>query len=232
MKKALFLILLTSAVAFANAQVVVSFNNRTYNDNDTIKVQVASDYEFYPVYQNTLPQPIVAQATVTLLNDAQMSVLSMCTHLCVGGGTSTPFVIPGNGSYDIMHISFRVTSTETDGLFSMVVVDTASGATMSEVYVLLTANAVGIQEVDNSLTLSAYPNPATTQFTVDYTLDQAEGNAEVVLYNMQGQAVRRQAVSSSEGSTTLSVADLPAGVYMCSLQSNGRTSKMQKLVVR
>ena len=76
----------------------------------------------------------------------------------------------------------------------------------------------------------AYPNPArnTVSFDVQYN-----GSLEAVVYNLLGQEVMKQTVSSmNQGKLSFNVADLQAGVYFCSFIADGTPWKTEKFIVK
>ncbi|MFC6996482.1 T9SS type A sorting domain-containing protein [Rufibacter roseus] len=88
------------------------------------------------------------------------------------------------------------------------------------------ASVTGIEdELDGRL--SVYPNPSTTEFTVE--LSTSAKSARVVLYNMNGQPVLNQVLQGP--SQTLSVGHLPKGVYVLNLVENQTVIK-RKVVVQ
>ena len=71
---------------------------------------------------------------------------------------------------------------------------------------------VGITPAANDIALgAAYPNPATHSITLPY---RASADAELKVYNVAGHVVAQQRVAAANGSVTLNVDALPAGVYI------------------
>jgi PKD repeat protein len=71
---------------------------------------------------------------------------------------------------------------------------------------------------------NTYPNPA-----IDYVVVRAKKNSSLVMYNMNGEAVLRQSVDTSD--LTVSVANLKAGVYLIRVD-NGDKSSVFKILKR
>jgi urease beta subunit len=86
--------------------------------------------------------------------------------------------------------------------------------------------------LSKALISSAYPNPATDQFAIDYEFPSGVEMAEVKLFNIVGQEILKQAVSGKSGKIQLSVSDLPEGIYFYSLTINDGATLTKKLVVR
>lgn len=69
----------------------------------------------------------------------------------------------------------------------------------------------------NELVSAIYPNPATSQLTIDL---KAEGNANVAIYNVLGQALIQENVSDI--SNTINISNLSQGVYVIKITQNGK----------
>jgi hypothetical protein len=93
--------------------------------------------------------------------------------------------------------------------------------------------AYGAESInENEVVLGhAYPNPASSVVRFDYELPSV-ANASVSVYNLLGQEVLKQDLTSLQGQAVLSVADLTEGIYFCNLKVDGRTMKTEKFIVR
>ena len=76
--------------------------------------------------------------------------------------------------------------------------------------------AVGITDVDGVSPSPAYPNPAAVNVNIPYSLDAA---ADLCIYGLDGRQVAKVAVPAGEGEATISVTDLPAGIYIYRLKN-------------
>jgi hypothetical protein len=79
---------------------------------------------------------------------------------------------------------------------------------------------------------ASYPNPVQAATTVEYELAEA-GEVEVVVYNLLGQRVMKQAQGQREAGAhraTLDVSGLASGVYLLRLQA-GDAQRTQKITV-
>lgn len=76
-----------------------------------------------------------------------------------------------------------------------------------------------------------YPNPATNETTVAYSLPQGVTNADLVFYNITGQEVKRFKVTNAFKDILISTADLEAGTYYYQIQAPGINSSGKKMVV-
>jgi hypothetical protein len=83
----------------------------------------------------------------------------------------------------------------------------------------------------SSETLTAYPNPATAQTTVAFTMP-ARGFAYVTLSNMQGQTFIESNKEFAKGANMmpLDLAGLPSGVYVATVMT-GKSKLMTKILI-
>jgi hypothetical protein len=81
--------------------------------------------------------------------------------------------------------------------------------------------------------ISNYPNPASNQTTVQYTLPQGITTAELVFYSIQGVEVKRFQVTNAFNDVLISTADLEAGTYYYQIQAaNGYSAGKKMIVIR
>jgi hypothetical protein len=77
-------------------------------------------------------------------------------------------------------------------------------------------------------TLQVLPNPVATEATI--LLQGFEGNTTLQIQNMSGIAVKQRVINATQANmVTISVADLPAGLYQVRAFQNG-TVVTQKLI--
>lgn len=70
----------------------------------------------------------------------------------------------------------------------------------------------GINDVESVVLGAAYPNPANSEIHLPYNLN--DGNAEMVIYDIQGREVARRALYGSESEVVLDITGYPQGVYV------------------
>lgn len=78
---------------------------------------------------------------------------------------------------------------------------------------------------------NAYPNPANTFATVEYTLPRTAKSARLVISNMIGSTVKEFNINNSKGVIVIPVSQLDNGFYFYSLQADGNTIATKRLVV-
>lgn len=81
---------------------------------------------------------------------------------------------------------------------------------------------------------NAYPNPATSQVTVQYELSNrtAGDDAHIIITSLVGNKVCSQRINSNNGKATLDLSNLVAGIYFYSLEVNGQIISTKKLIVK
>ncbi len=86
-------------------------------------------------------------------------------------------------------------------------------------------NSIGIEE--NGLDeLAVYPNPASDELTISLP-KSISGETTITLYNVSGSMVKSIAVNHSDISQTLSIADLPNGMYILHVLANGHNKQIK-----
>ncbi|MFM2207240.1 MAG: hypothetical protein RL213_1215 [Bacteroidota bacterium] len=92
-----------------------------------------------------------------------------------------------------------------------------------------TAQPVSVEELSGSLLAPASPNPADPYTVIGYqTLSR---NAKLVISNLLGAVVREIPLSDRQNSVVVNTEDLNTGVYLYSLQQDGKQTATRKLVV-
>lgn len=80
-----------------------------------------------------------------------------------------------------------------------------------------------------SVSLSAFPNPASGSVLIKYNLS-AEG--QLLITDITGKTIKTVRLNSDSQSTQLDISDLRAGIYVYSIQTGGKRIVSKKLVVR
>lgn len=89
--------------------------------------------------------------------------------------------------------------------------------------------ALGVQDVNTTASneVKLYPNPATDNLQL--ILDKTAGKAIIELIDMMGKTVYRGTVQ--QGNNMISLANIPQGLYVARVSTEGRTLHTQKLQV-
>ncbi len=91
---------------------------------------------------------------------------------------------------------------------------------------------VGVNEVENTYALSVYPNPANTNATVSFSLNN-EAAVSINVTDLSGKVVYMNTLGTVNGTQSVNVTTdaLKSGVYMVNVTVDGNVST-QKLIVR
>lgn len=77
----------------------------------------------------------------------------------------------------------------------------------------------------------AYPNPATTNIQIEYSIPVETTSAKIIIRNLVGDVVIETPLKELQGKANISVADLESGVYFYSLLLNESTLTTRKLII-
>lgn len=229
MKKVLLFASMIFAFAMANAQSYeVTTNGVPVTYGDTLSVNIVDgECSFVFAFMYNGSGQTQAVITTELMNESNISVISICAGTsCFGGGTTHPFNVTGGTMYPDSHVEFLIPDEPTDALFKVTIYSTNNESIHFSFYVKVLASNVGIstREMAEEATLSVYPNPATSIVNIKY-----DNDGEVVIYNTIGTMVKR--VNVSRGVSSVDISDLPTGIYLYGLSDEGRKG-LKKLVVR
>lgn len=232
MKKILSLVLLLCSVVVLNAQTQIGFayDGTTYQNGDTMIVtceKTASSIESIDFVNQTSSILRDLVVTLTEIERDGFEAWGLCTTQCVADLTSAPFNLTPNGTFDGFSIDVSIDESveRPYGVYTMQV---SNGTITCSVVVRFQAytETVGIDNVLANSSVKAYPNPASEQFSVSYSVEQP---STLVVYDAQGRQVRAMAIS---GNGTLSISNLPAGVYAYGIVNGKSRSQMQQLIVK
>ena len=136
----------------------------------------------------------------------------------VSGGTPT-YTYLWN---DFVHQTNDTAFTLIAGTYQVVFTD-ANGCKDSLSVAVADSTSVGIDEIENDINFSVYPNPSIGDFTI--SLNHA---AEIEIINTIGQIVHREKV---EGKETIKISlRQDAGIYLIKVKNNNSTIT-QKLII-
>ncbi|MEI7801409.1 MAG: T9SS type A sorting domain-containing protein [Bacteroidota bacterium] len=92
-----------------------------------------------------------------------------------------------------------------------------------------TSFATGINAIsNNSIPFSLYPNPTSKNITVDYNITVT---ATLTIYNLLGEQVQQISLEKNTTKKTVTLTNIPSGIYFCVLRTEDGKIAQQKLVV-
>ena len=86
-------------------------------------------------------------------------------------------------------------------------------------------------EVEPTLSWNIFPNPAASETEIAYNLPPQMRNAVLQVININGQVMKQITLSNREHLLTLSINDIPTGIYLVRLQTGSGVSEIKKLIV-
>ncbi|GAB4409564.1 MAG: hypothetical protein OHK0039_13350 [Bacteroidia bacterium] len=131
------------------------------------------------------------------------------------------------------YVVFKPDSTDGYSEVKMIFADIATGDTIQRVYKFSVGGVLSARDrlVRSTLLSAPYPNPASGQTVIGYTLPGGLREATLRVYNLIGEEVLRTPVRSSSGQVRLDVSRLRAGMYFVYLSSASQELASRKLIV-
>lgn len=75
-----------------------------------------------------------------------------------------------------------------------------------------------------------YPNPVSNQLTVDYSAKNLSEKGTLVIQDVLGKTVHQQILDAATPSVNVNVSGLNAGIYLLSIQAEGKKNYVKKIV--
>jgi len=139
-------------------------------------------------------------------------------------------VQPGGGNSNVIRYYESIDSKPFSGLsyYRLRQVDYNGD---QETFGPLSVTCININNTDYAL---IYPNPTNGEFTVELNAGNAYGNGVIEIMDMLGRKVVVREINIQEGSNIITFMDeqLRAGTYHISIQMNGVSLPVQKLVIK
>jgi hypothetical protein len=154
----------------------------------------------------------------------------------VSGATSYTWTIPGGGVINtgqgtkIINMTYGPTAS-ANGIVTVKAVN-ACGTSAVRILAVVSTVCPRVGE-STSLSMVAYPNPVSTELTVEFGSESAQ-NANITLRDAAGRIVYAESKAAAEGfnSAKVSVDGLASGIYMLQLQMNDRTEQIKVFVTK
>lgn len=100
--------------------------------------------------------------------------------------------------------------------------------------VVYNASPLGLEDhaFNSTFVSDAYPNPAATNVSIDYTLPKDTYSATVTISNLLGAKVKVISLTGNSGRVEMPVYDLENGIYFYTMIADNRLIGTRKFVVR
>ena len=230
MKKLMSILAVLCIATVVSAQsFTVIYNTQELNANDTITFVATDAYPVVtPMFKNISSSAVTARIQIDPVDDGGMEVVAVCAGECIPGSLSPEVTINAGETYEGCFVDF-MTNGGTDGLFAMKIFNTADTTDYVITYIHITTSA-SIDEATGNTQFYAFPNPASQQVTVQYSLNESHGN--IVIYDILGHCVKVIDINNGNNSVMVNTSDLPSGVYMYGILDGRRSLQMKKLVIQ
>jgi hypothetical protein len=176
----------------------------------------------------TRPGAITGTTSVCINSNQTYSVAT------VTGASSYVWTIPGGGiitsgqGTKIINMTYGPVASST----GIVTVKASNSCGVSTARVLAVTSTVCPRIGEgSSLSLIAYPNPTSSNLTVEFTSDQSQ-DVNMTMRDASGRVVYNElkAVATGANATLIDVSTFAKGIYMLQLQSNNTTETLRVIV--
>jgi len=131
---------------------------------------------------------------------------------------------------------YPVVNTDSGAkLITHIVLSPGSGTFKAKVYGLPgTLTPANIQLYENQFeeAMKIYPNPSSSQSTIEFELPQGKQRGEIIIYDVVGNEIKRIPVTSEQKKLTVDNSLLPSGTYFYHLIAEGYSSSRKVIVIR
>jgi hypothetical protein len=127
--------------------------------------------------------------------------------------------------YEGGRVAPAVADANNDGLFDMVIGNYSGGLSLFYGDTNVTTGEIDLHQLSS---FSLYPNPANENLVIK-TEKIIPGKQLFIIHDLSGKEIFRKELSSQQ--TTISVADFPAGMYVCTLQDEKGYVTNSKLII-
>lgn len=115
-----------------------------------------------------------------------------------------------------------------DGGTHVVQITDATGCQYTEEIIIVSTDSPYPEPVQLGQNI---PNPASNITTIHYNIPAKINNAELVIFNINGQQVKHYPIATGEGSVNVNLNNLADGMYMYALMSNGQMIASKRMIV-
>ncbi len=243
MKKIFTLILMLATVATFAQSLTVAYEGTPVNNGDTLEIvvpQLNTTIDYYLDLTNVTDNDVTM---VVYKNDLDMAT-GASASLCIGGTCfppstteSNPMVIAAHTtlshttSADAFHLGYKTPAAGTSYvMFTFSNYDNSDDCT--SVVFKLVYDPTSIDMVSNVTKMRAYPNPASDNVTVEYTVSGNANKVQLVVKNLLGATLYTRNLDVNANKVKMDVSDYPAGIYFYSIEADGRPLVTKNLLVK
>ncbi len=224
--------------SFISLSVLLFYNDIEVSNGEININEPTSDGEIKVVIniKNNSAQAIDVKVRKNVRNDIDGAENTFClgscfdptvtespTSLTIEAGETT-----GSDDFYILFLPHENTG-EAQIIYDVFNVDDTND--MSSVTLNFTIVPTGINALKKEVFISAFPNPAYgTSLFINYSLPQFE-QASISICNILGVEIYNESIMNTSGKIEVDISRLPKGIYLYSLESNGRKLSTNKLMI-
>jgi hypothetical protein len=209
-----------------------NISGTTVNVNSSITM---SQIEYHAKLHNMGSSAKLVKVKRYKLNVGIFAINDFCWTSCYDPSTDvSPFgiTVPA-GATDTNFVTHYTHGEDVDGVstYRFTFYD-AANVNDSVSFIINFNITVGINEAKaNAIVSTAFPNPASTMFSLKYELNQYVQTAKIVVYDMLGKVVKIVDVNDRQGTAKVYLEELNSGVYFYSFMVNDKAVSTKKIVI-
>ncbi|MBO4488507.1 MAG: T9SS type A sorting domain-containing protein [Bacteroidales bacterium] len=237
MKNILTILLCLFAIVLGAQPLTLKYDNAVIPNDGTIYVTSTEGVSTntYIEFTNDQQDAVFFRIRKQVLTSVSSDAITFCVGgTCYTGNLSQELYLnPGqtwglDDETNVFHASYSHQAAGNQRVRFTIVNSDDANDTIS--FIIHYTTTTGVQDVPSVTKLSAYPNPASSSVTLEYSASNVH-NAFLVIRNLTGMEVYRTPVSIS-GKSTVDVSSFRAGVYFYGIESDGRMLSSKKLLVK
>ncbi len=233
MKHTLLLLLGLLSLNLFSQNIVITNEEGENINNQTVEIEfdnTLSLHEFVFNIQNTGNTSI--ELTVTRVTcDLPETATS---NFCIGDGcfpphvTTTTLNIAGNSTMPNNRSDY-VTNGKAGNATVKYEFSYSGGETVFVELHYTINDKSGINDIEAAKTFNIYPNPTNDKVFFDCDVEE---ESVIEIYNLVGQKIKTQNITSGISTTVISVSDLSSGAYFCTLSNSKGIQQTKRLIVQ
>ena len=242
MKKiALTILLALFATASFSQSIKLFYEAEEVGDTLNISIERINDEStFWLSVKNNTSDSLYITVAKEVLSELPDSYNTFCLGNCFDPSvTVSPFTLDlaagESSTNDQFHLVYYPANQEGTTSVKYRFYDERINEIPREVVVnYVTGGEVSIEESVTAKVFNAYPNPATSNVTIQYDLAgrTISNNTQIVITSLVGNRVFVQPINNASGKATIDLSNLVAGIYFYSIEVNGQAISTKKLIVK
>ena len=180
-----------------------------------------------------IQNPIVAGASAWFCVYHNGDSSDVQSHCYLPSLSTTPHTfVTANGDFNMLLVDFYSGPNYGVSIITYKVFDVNNPNDTALITLVYNVTPVGVADSFVGEKLGEpYPNPAATEFSMNYDLGSITGDVRMVVYNTLGEVVRSESLNGTAGTFRMEVATLENGVYIAALEVNGSRLSAKRLMV-